>query len=214
MKYKLVVFDVDGTLTRHISSWQYIHEKFRVWDKLARDYQDQFMAGKIDYYRFCELDAALWKGIEEKKIKALFTRRLYTENAVECIVKLKESGLKLGLISTGLQYMPQKFAEDISPDIIICNRLLSANGIMTGRVQVNVAHDEKGSKLESVINDLGIIKEEVICVGDGRGDLGMARKSGYSIAFNSAEPEFLEAVDHICKTRDLMEVYRVIKKIL
>ena len=58
MRYKLIVFDIDGTITRHISSWRYIHEKLGLWDDRAFHYQEDFLAGKISYRRFCELDAA------------------------------------------------------------------------------------------------------------------------------------------------------------
>ena len=71
MKYKLIVFDIDGTITRHISSWRYIHEKLGLWDVLARKYQDQFLAGKISYRRFCELDAAHWKGMPVRKLYSI-----------------------------------------------------------------------------------------------------------------------------------------------
>ncbi|MCK4249717.1 MAG: phosphoserine phosphatase, partial [Candidatus Omnitrophica bacterium] len=69
MKYKLIIFDIDGTITEHVSSWRYIHEKLDLWDVLACKYQEQFLAGRISYKKFCELDAAHWKGLSEKKIK-------------------------------------------------------------------------------------------------------------------------------------------------
>jgi len=35
-KFKMIVFDIDGTITRHISSWRLIHEKLGLWDVLAK----------------------------------------------------------------------------------------------------------------------------------------------------------------------------------
>ena len=70
---RLIVFDIDGTITRHISSWRYIHEKMGLWDVLARKYQEQFLAGKISYKRFCELDAAHWKGVKESDLRKVFS---------------------------------------------------------------------------------------------------------------------------------------------
>ena len=74
-KYKLVVFDIDGTITRHISSWRYIHEKLGLWDVLAQKYREQFIAGRISYRKFCELDAAEWRGMKEKKLVDIFGRQ-------------------------------------------------------------------------------------------------------------------------------------------
>jgi len=66
MKYKIVVFDIDGTVTTHISSWRYIHEKLGLWDVLAKKYQEQFLSGQISYEKFCRLDAKHWKGMDDK----------------------------------------------------------------------------------------------------------------------------------------------------
>ncbi|MGD2279477.1 MAG: HAD-IB family phosphatase, partial [Candidatus Omnitrophota bacterium] len=108
MKYKLIVFDIDGTITRHISSWRYIHEKLGLWDVLARKYQDQFLAGKISYRRFCELDAAHWKGMPIKKLYGIFRHVRYSKNAKKAIKKLKKENFKLAAISTGLQFMTER----------------------------------------------------------------------------------------------------------
>ena len=78
MKYKLIIFDIDGTITRHISSWRYIHETLGIWSKRAFQYQEAFFAGKIEYRKFCELDAAHWRGMKAKKVEGLFKSVSYT----------------------------------------------------------------------------------------------------------------------------------------
>ncbi|MFW9982583.1 MAG: phosphoserine phosphatase, partial [Candidatus Thorarchaeota archaeon] len=60
MSIKLVVFDVDGTLTKHSSIWWRIHELFET-TKEGKQYYDQYFAGEITYDEWAELDAALWK---------------------------------------------------------------------------------------------------------------------------------------------------------
>jgi phosphoserine phosphatase len=213
MSYKLAVFDIDGTLTRHISSWQYIHEKFGIWDKQAIEYQEMYVRGAISYTKFCELDARLWKGTPEEEISGLFTRSLYTKNAIESLKKIKQSGFTIALISTGLQYMAELIQKDTGADIVICNRLLSEHGVLSGGVEVNIGHDEKGIKLRDIAGSLGVKKHEIVSVGDGRGDLPLVENSGYSIAFNAADPEYLETVDYICGSDDFDEVYNRILRI-
>lgn len=46
-RFKLVVFDLDGTLTRERSIWEYIHVRLGKWYGFAEEYQRQFLAGKI-----------------------------------------------------------------------------------------------------------------------------------------------------------------------
>ena len=51
-KLKLVIFDLDGTLTQERSIWEYIHKQLGKWYEFAEEYQNQFLAGKISYEGF------------------------------------------------------------------------------------------------------------------------------------------------------------------
>ena len=63
-QFKLVIFDLDGTLTQERSIWEYIHKQLGKWYGFAEEYQNLFLAGKISYEEFCERDAQVWKGSE------------------------------------------------------------------------------------------------------------------------------------------------------
>ena len=67
-QYKLAIFDLDGTLTQDRSIWEYIHKQLGKWYGFAEEYQTQFLAGKITYQRFCELDAEVWKGMRVEEV--------------------------------------------------------------------------------------------------------------------------------------------------
>ena len=210
MKYKLIIFDIDGTITRHISSWRYIHEKLGLWQKRAFCYQEQFFAGKISYRRFCELDAAHWRGMAERKIRKIFDNVLYSKNTISCIKKLKKMGFKLIAISTGLQFMPDRIMKELKFDYALSNRLISRNGKLTGRVKINIAHGAKDKILRIVFKRFNVKPHEVICIGDSEGDIPLAKICGYSIAFNSSSKELLKMSDYSCVTKDFKEVYQKI----
>ena len=95
MRYKLIIFDIDGTITRHISSWRYIHERLGIWDALAEKYQEKFLAGRISYRKFCELDAAHWKGMRVKMLEDVFSEIKYAKNVKHSIKMLKKTKLSL-----------------------------------------------------------------------------------------------------------------------
>lgn len=207
MKYKLIIFDIDGTITRHISSWRYIHEKLGIWTKRAFQYQEAFFAGKISYRTFCELDAAHWKGMAESKIRKLFLRTRYSRNAVKCIKKLKKAGFKLAAVSTGLQFMSDRVSSELRFDYTISNRLLARKGLLTGGVRVNLEHGAKDKILRHILNKFKVKPREVISVGDSEGDIPLAKACGYAIAFNSTSPELSRIADYNCKTTDFTEPY-------
>ena len=206
VQYKLVVFDIDGTITRHVSSWRYIHEKLGLWEVLDKKYQEQFLAGKISYRRFCELDAAHWKGMEEKKLHRIFEKVIYSKNAKRAVKKLKKEGFKLVAISTGLQFVTERIKNEMGFHYVLGNRLNVRKGRLTGGVTVNISHGAKGKTLKKILRRFAIDPGEMIAVGDSEGDIPMVRLAGYSIAFNSSSDKLSKMVDHVCRTSDFMEV--------
>ncbi len=210
---KLVVFDIDGTITSHVSSWRYIHEKLGLWDVLARKYQDQFLAGKISYRRFCELDAAHWKGMPASKLEKVFQGVKYSKNAKRAVKKLKDEGYRLVAVSTGLQFVAQRVKDELGFDHVVCNRLNVRYGKITGGVTINISHGAKGRILKEILKRFRTKPHEMIAVGDSEGDIPMMILAGYSIAFNSCSPRLSKAADYVCKTNDFMEVYRKIKEL-
>ena len=208
--FKLIIFDIDGTITNHISSWRYIHERLKLWSKRAFQYQDAFFAGKISYKKFCYLDAAHWKGMPEAKVRNLFRSTRYSKNAKSSIIKLKNTGFKLAAVSTGLQYMPYRIMKELKFDYAISNRLVSRNGVLTGGVAINLEHGAKHKILKHIFARFGVKPSETISVGDSEGDIPLAKECGYSIAFNSTSKELSKISDYNCKTKDFKEVYKKI----
>jgi len=214
MRYKLIIFDIDGTITTHISSWRYIHEKLGLWQDKAFKYQEDFLAGRIDYKKFCELDARHWKGMSESKIRDIFKNVRYSRNARICIKRLKAKGFKLAAVSTGLQYMPDRIRREMDFDYTVSNRLISRDGKLTGGVSIKLAHGAKHEVLAAIFRKFGVRPREVISVGDSEGDIPLARETGYSIAFNSTSRALSKMADYNCRTKDFTEVYRKIISVI
>jgi len=206
MKFRAVVFDIDGVLVEPVSSWRYLHEQIGIWDALACRYQEQFLAGRITYRRFCELDAAHWKGLSEQRVRRVFDAVPYARNAVDTVRELKKHGLRLIALSTGLQFIPDRIRKDLGFARVVSNRLVVRNGLLTGGVTIRIPHDGKGRALKAVLHALGLPLEETVSVGDSAGDIPMMRATGHSIAFNALCPETKKVADHVCRTRDLHEV--------
>ncbi len=213
MKYKLIIFDIDGTITRHVSSWQLIHERLDIWDDMAIRYQERFLAGKISYKRFCELDAACWKGLPEAKIANLFKPISYTKNAKNSIKKLKKLGFTLAAVSTGLQYIGEGIRDELSLDYLLTNRLLAKKGVLTGKVDVNIIHGKKGKAVKDIQSLFKVRPGETICIGDNEGDISLLKRAGYGIAFNSTSKALSKMADYDCKSKDFKEPFHLITDI-
>jgi phosphoserine phosphatase len=116
-------------------------------------------------------------------------------------------------ISTGINLLTDRVEEDLKFDRIYSNILLSKNGCLTGRTDILISYDKKGVFLKKIAAQAGVKLEETIIVGDGPGDIPMAKLAGFSIAFNPSSKKLEEIVDYNCKTKDFREILSVVRRI-
>jgi phosphoserine phosphatase len=106
--------------------------------------------------------------------------------ADELINYLKHKGLKLAMVSSGLSLLSHWVHERYGFDYSVSNDLLHENGILTGKVKIQVYYDKKAEWVEKILKQFGVKPEEVIAIGDSKGDIDMFQMVGFSIAFNSS----------------------------
>ncbi|OGP91405.1 MAG: hypothetical protein A2156_12190 [Deltaproteobacteria bacterium RBG_16_48_10] len=204
--FKLVIFDLDGTLTQERSIWEYIHKKLGKWYGFAENYQKQFLAGKISYNQFCELDARVWKGMRVEDVREIAKAVPFHSGIDELIHYLKRKGLKLTLVSSGLSILSNWVHERYGFDYSISNDLLHEDGILTGKVKIQVHYDQKAEWVKRILKQFGVTPERSIAIGDSVGDLGMFQAVGFSIAFNSSCKD-LDQIATLCvQSEDLIDI--------
>ena len=205
-RFKLVIFDLDGTLTQERSIWEYIHKQLGKWYGFAEEYQNQFLAGKISYERFCELDAEVWKGMSVEKLLEIVKTVPFHQGTDELISYLKNRGLKLAMVSSGLSILSKWVHQRYGFDYSVSNDLLYENGILTGKVKIQVYYDQKAEWVKRILNQFGVRPEEVIAIGDSVGDIDMFQMVGFSIAFNSSCRD-LDRIANLClQTKNLADI--------
>lgn len=209
MKIKLVVFDVDGTLTQHSSIWWRLHEHFGT-EELGKVYYDQYFAGQISYQEWADLDAGLWTGKSLTEVLAVVKDTKLVSGAAETVASLKSRGYEVAILSGGLDIMANYVAQEVGIDYVLTNRLLHVNGILTGDVDVLVGWGEKIQEIKQVIDHFGISLKETAFVGDGKNDLSVFSVVGLSIAFNPEHPEVAEGADVVFREDDLRQILNVL----
>lgn len=204
--FKLAIFDLDGTLTRERSIWEYIHKRLGKWYGFAEEYQSEFLAGKISYEEFCERDAQVWKGMKVEDLLEIVKTVPFHDGAEELIEYLKQRGLKLSMVSSGLSILSNWVHQKFGFDYSVSNDLLHEEGILTGKVRIRVYYDKKAEWVRKILSHFEIKPEETIAIGDSHGDLEMFQMVGFSIAFNSSCEE-LERVASLCvRTKNLADL--------
>lgn len=205
-QFKLVVFDLDGTLTRERSIWEYVHICLGKWYGFAEEYQKQFLAGKISYEEFCERDAQVWKGMEVEELLEIVKTVPFHPGVDELIAFLKRKGLKLSVVSSGLSILSNWVHQKYGFDYSVSNDLLQENGVLTGKVKIQVHYDKKAEWVKRILEKFHLKPEEVIAIGDSRGDIDMFQMVGFSIAFNSSCSELNQIASVCIRSQNLAHV--------
>jgi len=212
--YKLALFDLDGTLTKERSAWEYIHRRLGVWEGFAKKYQDSFLRGEIDYARFCQLDAAIWKGMKVAKLQEILQEIPLHDGIEELCEYLRSRGIKLGIISSGLSLLSDWVKERYSFDYAVANELLVAQGVVTGEIKINVSYDQKGEWVQKAQRLFKARKEELLAIGDSTGDVDMFQMAGLSVAFNPLSPRLESIASFSVHSTDLRDLIPRLKPFL
>ncbi len=145
------------------------------WYGFAENYQKQFLAGEISYDEFCERDAQVWKGMREEELIEIAKTVPFHPGVDDLIWYLKNKGLKLAMVSSGLSILSNWVHQRYGFDYSISNDLLHENGILTGKVKIQVYYDQKAKWVRNILKQFGVKPEESIAIGDSAGDLEMFR---------------------------------------
>jgi phosphoserine phosphatase len=202
---KLVVFDVDGTLTNHSSVWWRLHEHFGT-TKEGKQYYNQYFSNEITYDQWADLDAGLWKGKSVNEVMKVVKATQLTSGSEETIQTLRRHGLKTAILSGGLDIMADEIAQRVGIDFVLTNRLHHKNGLLTGRVDNLVAWGGKAEQIHQVNNHFGIPLENTAFVGDGRNDVSVFKVVALSIAYNPEDMDVANAADVVIREEDLRAI--------
>ena len=205
-QFKLVIFDLDGTLTQERSIWEYIHKQLGKWYGFAEEYQNLFLAGKISYEEFCERDALVWKGMRVEELLEIAQTVPFHPGVNELINFLKQKGLNLSMVSSGLSLLTNWVHQRYGFDYSVSNNLLHENGVLTGKVKIRVYFDKKAEWVRKILNQFEVKPEEVIAVGDSRGDIDMFQMVGFSIAFNSSCKDLDKIASACIQSQNLADI--------
>jgi phosphoserine phosphatase len=204
--FQLVIFDLDGTLTQERSIWEYIHIRLGKWYGFAEEYQKQFLAGKISYEEFCERDAQVWIGKKVEELLEIVKTVPFHPGVDELINYLKQKGLILSMVSSGLSILSNWVHQKYGFDYSVSNDLLHENGVLTGKVRIQVYYDKKAEWVKRILEQFHVRSEEVIAIGDSVGDIDMFGMVGFSIAFNSSCKD-LDQIATLCiQSRNLADI--------
>jgi len=200
---QLAIFDLDGTLTKIESIWQYLHGKLGTWE-VGKISAEKYWGGEITYEEWAEKDSVLWKDVPVEKVISILGEIPYIEGAVETFEELKRRGIWTGIVSAGISLLADRAKKELGADFAVANKLLSEEGKLTGKIRVKVSLRNKDEIIKEMAWMLGVDLENSAVIGDNTFDLPDV--VGLKIAFNPRSRDVREIADITVDSGDLRDV--------
>jgi phosphoserine phosphatase len=203
MRYDLVVFDMEGTLTASPTVWELMHRKVGTWESLGRRYWEQYKSGALGYDEFARLDTATWKGAPVEWLDGAVEEVPLMEGCGDLLRHLAALGIRTAIVSNGLERLGLRLAREFGIARVLANRERLNDGRLTGELELAVPFAGKGEMLSRVAGEMGVPMRRVAAVGDGPADIGMFERAGSSIAFLPSSREVAARAKHVVERPDL-----------
>jgi len=200
---RMVVFDLDGTLTPVDSLWRYLHDAFGTWGQ-AKDAAQKYRRGEISYKKWAEMDAHYWAGAPLTQMKSILEGIPYREGVREVFNELRKREVKTVILSAGLSLLAEKAARELGADVSIANELRTHKGRLTGEVVVKVAVNSKQEIVERLASRMNVPLQDVALVGDRAFDL--SSEQCLKIAYKPKDEVARREADFVVEDEDLRAI--------
>ncbi len=213
-QYKLVAFDLDGTIVDGTASvWSTLHRFFGIDAHPERvALREQFRSGKITYGQWAIDDIKLLKkhGADRASMLKAFSSLKLMKGTNKTLKALKARGCKIAVISWSLQLVLEKLLPDYKNifDYVYVHRLFFNSDGSIKNIVTDSELKDKAALLEEICRREGISPDECVFVGDYDNDVEAAEIAGLSIAFNSKSEKLKKVCDVVIEKKDLSEILK------
>lgn len=206
--YSLIIFDMDGVLTDHISSWMFVHSHFDVDNE--QGYME-YRAGRIDDLEFMSSDIRLWRehapGLTMADVQRILEKVPLMPGTREVFRELNSRGIRTAIISGGLEPLARRLGEELGITWIRSNGVeTDGEGRLTGEGILRVSLRSKDHVVREIVREAGVPLERTAAVGDTRIDASMLKMCALGIAFDPKDGIVEESGDVVIRRKDLREI--------
>ena len=209
---KLAVFDLDGTLKQASSPYQVVHHALGVEAAAAAVYE-RYQLGELDYAQWGQEEITLWRGLPVSQLLELIRQIPFLPGAQSVVASLHASGVQVALVSAGFDVHVQHCADELGIKEVYHNRLVIADGLLTGDLITTVDSHNKGQLVRELQAKFGIDPAETLVAGDTIWDIPMFAEAAVSIAVAPSDPAVGQAADLLLADGDWNRVPALVEKL-
>ncbi len=181
MSIKLVLLDMDGTLTTVTSPWQYVHEQLGIWEAKGLPLLNSWLEGEISYETFCIEDAKAWSdhGLSLQQVYEILAAIPVPKATDEFLLDLHRKGISIAIISTGFTFNARVIMERAGIPLdavsIAANELAEEDGVIVPALNVVAGAGDGGKAAWSqrLMERHGATPAQTGAVGDSSADIPM-----------------------------------------
>jgi phosphoserine phosphatase len=211
VKYKLIIFDMDGVLFKYENFWMKLHESLGTL-KEGKILTEQYL--HTDYDRLvAEVVAKLWLGKDAKKYYELVDSYNYLQGVKETLDYVHSKKYLTAIVSGSSMDVAKRVQKDYGIDFLYANELIIKDGKISGefRWAVGAGKENKARIIQELCKKLSISPYECIYIGDSNFDIEAFKEVGKSIAFNSSSKELKAIATHIVDSDNLSDVIKYLE---
>lgn len=202
MRHRLALLDLDGTLKLERDPYVYLHRQLGT-EAQSQDFFRLGLAGQISYAEWLRRDVALWAGQPLERVRSLFRANPYLPGVPELLRTLKQAGVYVAVISTGLSLHADMVQAEFGLDCVVANEALVTDGRLTGQARERLPEGGKGAVADQLMAQLGVTAPAVLAVGDSSSDIALFERAGLSVAVQPSSDEVRAAADIVLEAPDL-----------
>lgn len=200
----IVFFDLDGTLTRGITSGQFMAKKLRN-EAAFNAAEAAYERGEIDNAEVCRIDAAAWKRHKPAEVHAWLDELPLVDGIADVVAWCRQRAIAPYITSCAWNFIGNHIADRFDFEGCCGPVLEERAGMFSGRVAADFDENDKRIWAEGLCEKLYLEPAECAAVGNSRSDLPLFSYVSCPIGFN-ATPEANRAARFHATGTDLRAV--------
>ena len=198
---RIILFDLDGTLTYGISSTRFLFR--RAGDEaFFESLEREWLKDRMDHLTLAKKTTQRMAGWKVKDVEKSLHLIPKLRGIAETVRGLKRRGFYVGLATLGYEMCARYFQKRYGFDEVRGTTMEIKKGILTGKKLEIFEEHEKALFLKKLCKTFRVPLRDTVAVGDSRTDREVFKTAGFRIALN--QDGFLTPLaDMNLKGRDL-----------